>query len=933
MPQTANAQKPLSFPSVSTVVIFDAQICIMTHEGEILTQALGDRLSLPPALRNSPILTCHAPWISSKLNLSPYSAFDILELYAFVRPAQFVTPTLNGLARSVDLSIPQSGEDAPFLMIEICQYLLAKLQSLPDKEKSKCITIAQAMARQGQGWAWAPYVLDALGTPYDKHMPTNPKADMNIFEGLIEWAEDAPPPPNKFDIVSGDETRAHLKTLLQRRESAGKKAEIRGQQANYATRIADHFTPKTTDDSPHVLIAQAGTGIGKTYGYLAPAQLWADANEGRVTISTYTKNLQRQIEQDLEILYPSDDDRNRKAVIQKGRENYLCLLNLEELITSAALAQNDRTIIAAGLMARWAMTTHDGDLTGNSFPGWLTNLLGLQNTLGLADRRGECVYAACDHYHKCFIEGMNRKAKRARIVINNHALTMIRAATEASDAVTPFIVFDEAHHLFQAADSAYGANLTGLEGADLRRWLLGPEDQVRKNASSSRGRGIRKRLEGLLDENSPAFHDVGKIMVAARESLPGLGWRKRVFNHDPFGAMEEFLSAISAHVMTRAKDAQSHYTIECDIAPITNDLIEKAERARTSLKKLQKPLADLSANLRAMMEDKADDFDKDTLARLDNLSASIERRSTLLVSAWVMMVEELIESKNDDAFINWFEITRMQGKNYDAGMFRRYKNPMEPFGNSIRHTAHGLIMTSATIRTQKGDDEHHWIEAEQQLGTKFITDMTPTKIDLPSPFQYANQSKILIVTDVDKNNGMAVANATKAIFEASNGGGLGLFTSIQRLRQVYNSISDVLERQSIPLYAQHENDIDIGTLTDMFRDDDRACLLGTDAVRDGIDVAGRSLRCMIFDRVPWPRPTILHRERRNIFGGRAYDENITRLKLKQAYGRLIRTETDKGVFLMLDGSTPSRLLDAFPEGVEVQRMKLSDAIKEVKSFL
>jgi ATP-dependent DNA helicase DinG len=180
---------------------------------------------------------------------------------------------------------------------------------------------------------------------------------------------------------------------------------------------------------------------------------------------------------------------------------------------------------------------------------------------------------------------------------------------------------------------------------------------------------------------------------------------------------------------------------------------------------------------------------------------------------------------------------------------------------------------------------------------------------------------------------MELANAYKAIFEASKGGGLGIFTAIQRLRQVYNAIHDALERQAIPLYGQHMHAIDIGTLTDMFREDENACLLGTDSIRDGIDIIGPSLRMIIFDRVPWPRPTILHRERRAIFGGRAYDEHLTKLRLKQAYGRLIRSESDRGVFVMLDGSTPSRLLDAFPEGVEIQRLKLKDALKEIKGFL
>jgi ATP-dependent DNA helicase DinG len=257
-------------------------------------------------------------------------------------------------------------------LIEMAQYLLHELQTLDNKDMA--LSIAQSMGRGGEGWAWAPYVIEALDDVYDPRLPTNPRKDMDVFKKLHEWAEDAPPPPNKFDVISGDETRNHLKTLLQRRESAGRKAEIRAQQSNYATRIADHFAPKTVDDSPHLLIAQAGTGIGKTYGYLSPAQIWADKNEGRVTVSTYTKNLQRQIEQDLDILYPDPAERNRKAIIQKGRENYLCLLNLEDMIAASALAQNHRTVIAAGLMARWASASHDGDLSGNSFPGWLTSL-------------------------------------------------------------------------------------------------------------------------------------------------------------------------------------------------------------------------------------------------------------------------------------------------------------------------------------------------------------------------------------------------------------------------------------------------------------------------------------------------------------------------------------------------------------------------------
>ena len=127
--------------------------------------------------------------------------------------------------------------------------------------------------------------------------------------------------------------------------------------------------------------------------------------------------------------------------------------------------------------------------------------------------------------------------------------------------------------------------------------------------------------------------------------------------------------------------------------------------------------------------------------------------------------------------------------------------------------------------------------------------------------------------------------------------------------------------------------MDTGTLIDIFRAEEDTCLLGTDAVRDGVDVPGRSLRLIAFDRVPWPRPTILHRARKAVFGGRRYDEMLTRLKLKQAYGRLLRRQGDRGVFVMLDRSLPTRLLSAFPDGVEVRRIGLAEAIRDVRTFL
>ena len=162
---------------------------------------------------------------------------------------------------------------------------------------------------------------------------------------------------------------------------------------------------------------------------------------------------------------------------------------------------------------------------------------------------------------------------------------------------------------------------------------------------------------------------------------------------------------------------------------------------------------------------------------------------------------------------------------------------------------------------------------------------------------------------------------------------LGLFTAIRRLRAVYGRIADRLARTGLPLYAQHVDPIDTGTLVDIFRDDPLASLLGTDALRDGVDVPGDSLRLVILEGVPWPRPTVLHAARRAAAGGSAYDDRVVRAKLAQGFGRLIRRNDDRGVFVLLSAATPSRLLAAFPPGVEVSRVTLDEAIRRVAARL
>jgi len=244
-------------------------------------------------------------------------------------------------------------------------------------------------------------------------------------------------------------------------------------------------------------------------------------------------------------------------------------------------------------------------------------------------------------------------------------------------------------------------------------------------------------------------------------------------------------------------------------------------------------------------------------------------------------------------------------------------------GNYIAFT----IADDATL-TDRREDGRDWDSAIARSGAPHI-EVQPRVAEAESPFDYASNAEVLIVTDVKKCDLASLAGAYARIIEASGGGVLGLFTAVRRLRAVHGRIADRLARDGLPLYAQHVDPIDTGTLVDIFRNEPRSSLLGTDALRDGVDVPGHSLRMVVMEQVPWPRPSILHRARRHANGGSTYDDSIIRTRLAQAFGRLIRTADDRGKFVVLSPAFPSRLLSAFPPGTPIRRLKLSEALQHI----
>ena len=886
-----------------------------------------ETLSFDAAARRieaAPALLCHAPSIARRLGRDHLAGYDILELFAFVRPAQFTLPTLRGVARTLGLA----GDDvnAPISLLHAAAArLLAEIGADKD-ERTDAAAIARDMARAG--WLWGPVVLQALGAdppadgPSSKTGSVGVSGAMAVWRKLPEWSEMAPEIAPGNDPVEPGEARQRLAELL------GGDAEPRPMQADYASAVSAMFDPRPAPDTPNFVLAEAGTGTGKTLGYIAPSSIWAERNGGPVWISTYTRNLQRQIDQELDRLFPDPQLKAAKVVIRKGRENYLCLLNMEEAV-GRYLALRPREAVGLGLLARWAAATRDGDF-GGDFPAWLTDLVGSATTLALSDRRGECIYSACPHYSKCYIEHSVRRARRADLVVANHALVMIQAALGDDDDRLPSrYIFDEGHHLFDAADSAFGGRLSGQESAELRRWLLGPEGGRRR--PGGRARGLRERAGDLIASDDTIAQDALAAALNAARALPAPGWTARLGDTKPEGPAEAFLSALRQQVYARTTTQHSFYSLETEVHPLEAAVGEAGRELADALAQLVRPLLQLRDRLRRRLDVDADELESATRTRIEALCRALARRGEILVSGWIDMLDALA-TETPEIFVDWFAVDRIDGRDFDVGMFRHWVDPTIPFAESVAIRAHGVLVTSATLTGRSGDIEEDWRSAERRTGAVHLP-ASAIRSRVASPFDYGAQTRVLIVTDVQRNEPDQVAAALRELFLAAGGGGLGLFTSIARLRQVHARIAAALEEAGLPLYAQHVDALNVATLIDIFRAEADACLLGTDAVRDGVDVPGDSLRLLAFDRVPWPRPTILHKARRNEFGGRAYDDMHARLRLSQAYGRLIRRDTDRGVFVILDSAMPSRLLGAFPDGVEAQRVGLVDALEETMAFL
>ena len=854
------------------------------------------------SIDNQKILLCH----KKRFGEAYRSAADILELYAFVKPAHYVNPTIKSLCKDLNLAEPNNVKKEALSLYAIMDRLLDIMDKDPET-----VSIAKFLA--SNNWDFGESVAEKL----DGYMPS--KHGLNIFPLLSDVGDVLPPVKFGAESVSEDEAIRKLHAILP------KNREIRNEQEEYVRAISHAFTPGFDENEPNFTAVEAGTGVGKTLGYLAAAACYAFKNNASVWISTYTKNLQQQLNREISYLFDSENEKRRFVTIRKGRENYLCLLNFEELLTMPNMI-NYKMI---GLMARWILHTEDGDLTGDGFPSWMFDIFD-QNVISiLSDKRFECLYSACPYYRKCFIEKSIRKADSGTFVITNHALAMSCAASglDEPNNISPlFYLFDEGHHLFNAADSTFSANFSLNSCSELRRWIIGTEDGARR----TRLKGLIKRTEKVTTL-FPEIKEFIDLIVMRAGIFPKTMTLARIKGGIINGTVEKFFANLRQLVLARNIKNDDGYSLECELVDLPSAIITSAREVGVELTKILEAVSALETAIEKLINEHSDIMESAERLCIESLQKTIKTKIVDTVSTWKDMLNEIGGNKRQ-GIIDFFEITRNQdGNDTDLCFQRRLVDPTIAFAECLKSSAAGIAVTSATLKDKSSDEIYNQLTAKRLSGGTHFQNAAPVK-SISSPFNYAEQTRIIVVNDINKSDIIQVSAAFTELFKASRGGALGLFTSIRRLKTAYAMMKNKLGDAGIELLAQHVTRMTNSSLMDIFKSDEDSCLLGTDAMRDGVDVPGKSLRMVVFDRIPWEKPTIVHRIRREVFGKDFYDRSLVRMKLIQAYGRLIRRSDDKGVFVILDKAAPSNIMSAFPKNVPIIKTGLKDAVTEIASF-
>ncbi|HEX9215399.1 MAG TPA: helicase C-terminal domain-containing protein [Gemmatimonadales bacterium] len=653
--------------------------------------------------------------------------------------------------------------------------------------------------------------------------------------------------------------------------------EDRPGQRDMAAFIADVY------NDGGIALLEAGTGVGKSFAYLVPAIEWARLNGERTVVSTNTINLQEQlVGKDLPILSHafSTGDRTVTFALLKGWRNYLCLSRLEQ----ARAGQDSLFDGARGAeleaIAGWASRTADGSLSDlvaePSSDVW--DAVAAESDL--------CTRLKCPHFDRCFVFAARRRAAEADVVVvNHHLLASDLAVRIASDnwqeaAVLPpyrRLVLDEAHHLEDVAAQHLGTQVSMI---GVQR-LLG---RLERN-----GRGLLPTLAAELSSHDDLLGAASRDLLG-RTVLDALGAARR-WADELFGRLARRLDAEQgAAPVLRLTDAFAGDDVwreGLDVA-LDNLLI-----AFSKLRDGVETIADrLSIDDPAEMRTRLIGELRGVVRRLDSAAEGL--KATLQPVGYRPPVGPAVR---------WMERRGRRTPNLTLSAVPLDLAPV--LKEALFDRVETVILTSATLAA---GGEFTFLE--ERLGLSLPPSRVTVREILPSPFDFGAQCVFGIPTDIpeprddESGHGAAVARVLLELAHASDGGIFALFTSHGQLRRTADAIRGSVAARW-PLLVQGEGQRD--QLLRRFRDAGSAILLGTDSFWEGVDVPGRALRVLILAKLPFKVPseplTAARLERlteAGVDGFTHYLVPLAALKLKQGFGRLIRTKSDVGAVVLLD---------------------------------